>query len=228
VGVGGATGAGGGGGGGGFEKNYYGKRGARDDERGKFDQWGNPIRERDDEPDWEERKQRACDFHNTALLDVGSRIRKKRMPALFGHKDYLRHMALPMTCLSDSSQGYNTRLTYVTKLKNSDAITCCCWAPGGRRLITGNVTGMMQFWDGNNFSFENIMTAHEDDNSFRCMVWSHNETQMLSCDSAGNINFYNKEIAISGSHNSHDGQPCNAVCFSPSDGKFASVGDDST
>lgn len=98
------------------------------------------------------------------------------------------------------------------------------WTPGGRRLLTGNQEGQFTLWDGANFSYELLMSAH--DTSFRCMCWSHNQNYLLTSDAAGNIKYWSPSIAPVQSLDSHNGQPIHALSFSPSDTKFVSCGDD--
>lgn len=107
-----------------------------------------------------------------------------------------------------------------------DNFRCLSWTPGGRRLLTGNQEGEFTLWDGVNFSFELIMSAH--DQSFRCMAWSHNQNYLLTSDSGGNIKYWSPSIAPVQSIDSHDGQPIHALSFSPADTKFVSCGDDAT
>jgi len=103
---------------------------------------------------------------------------------------------------------------------------CLSWTPGGRRLLTGNQEGEFTLWDGINFSFELIMSAH--DAPFRCMEWSHNQNYLLTSDSSGNIKYWSPSIAPVQSIDSHNGQPINSLSFSPQDTKFASCGDDAS
>jgi polyadenylation factor subunit 2 len=103
---------------------------------------------------------------------------------------------------------------------------CLSWTPGGRRLLTGNQEGEFTLWDGINFSFELIMSAH--DTSFRSMAWSHNQNYLLTSDSGGNIKYWSPSIAPVQSLDSHDGQAIHGLSFSPSDTKFVSCGDDAT
>ena len=107
-----------------------------------------------------------------------------------------------------------------------DFYRCLSWTPGGRRLLTGNQEGEFTLWDGVNFSFELIMSAH--DQSFRCMAWSHNQNYLLTSDSGGNIKYWSPSIAPVQSLDSHGGQPIHALSFSPADTKFVSCGDDAT
>ena len=117
-------------------------------------------------------------------------------------------------------------MAHVTRAKNSYPVMCLSWTPGGRRLLTGNQEGEFTLWDGVNFSFELIMSAH--DTSFRCMEWSHNNNYLLTSDAGGNIKYWSPSIAPVQSIDSHSKQPIHALSFSPSDTKFVSCGDDAT
>jgi polyadenylation factor subunit 2 len=125
----------------------------------------------------------------------------------------------PSTCLV-------TFLAHVTRAKNSTPVMCCSWTPGGRRLLTGNQEGEFTLWDGITFSFELIMSAH--DNTFRSMAWSHNKNYLLTSDGGGNIKYWSPSIAPVQSIDSHNGNAIHALSFSPNDTKFVSCGDDAT
>ena len=118
-------------------------------------------------------------------------------------------------------------MAHVTRAKNSYPVHCLSWTPGGRRLLTGNQEGEFTLWDGINFSFELIMSAH--DASFRCMEWSHNNNYLLTCDAGGNIKYWSPSIApVNEIDSTHNKQPIHGLSFSPSDTKFVSCRDDST
>ena len=76
-------------------------------------------------------------------------------------------MGLPISTVADpiAAASYLTWLAHTTRAKNSTPVMCLSWTPGGRRLLTGNQEGEFTLWDGINFSFELIMSAH--DQSFR-------------------------------------------------------------
>lgn len=125
-----------------------------------------------------------------------------------------------------NSMAYCTNMAHVTRAKNSSPVMCLAWTPGGRRLLTGNQEGEFTLWDGSIFSFELIMSAHEQ--SFRCMAWTHNQNYLVTSDSGGNIKYWSPSIAPIESIDSHNNQPIHALSFSPSDNKFVSCGDDAT
>ena len=182
-------------------------------------------------------KRRCVDFHSPAVLDLTSHrlfykasqsSHVRDVPFLQPHSSYLRLMALPTSTLSRPvpSIAYLTHCAHVTKAKNSTPVICLSWTPGGRRLLTGNQEGEFTLWDGVDFTFELIMSAH--DTSFRCMAWSHNNNYLLTSDTGGNIKYWSPSIAPVQSIDTHNGQPIHALSFSPADSKFVSCGDDAT
>jgi len=182
-------------------------------------------------------KRKCVDFHTPTIIDLTSHRlffkacqshHVRDLPFLQPHSSYLRHMALPTSTFARPipSTVYTTHCAHVTKAKNSTPILCLSWTPGGRRLLTGNQEGEFTLWDGVDFTFELIMSAH--DTSFRCMTWSHHNNYLLTSDSAGNIKYWSPSIAPVQSIDTHNGQPIHALSFSPSDTKFVSCGDDAT
>lgn len=189
-----------------------------------------------DDPPSENLKRKCVDFHNPAIIDLSNRLYFKACRTSHvrdqiytqPHSSYLKLMGLPISSVSDpiASSAYLTYMAHVTKAKNSYPVMALSWTPGGRRLLTGNQEGEFTLWDGLDFSFELIMSAH--DTSFRCMCWSHNQNYLLTSDAAGNIKYWSPSIAPVQSLDSHNGQPIHALSFSPSDTKFVSCGDDAT
>ena len=181
-------------------------------------------------------KRKCIDYHAPAVLDLESRLYRKACrtahvrdaPFLQPHSSYLRHLGLPIMDASapTHSMAYLTYMAHVTRAKNSQPVMSLSWTPGGRRLLTGNQEGEFTLWDGINFSFELIMSAH--DNPFRCMAWSHNNNYLLTSDAGGNIKYWSPSIAPVQSFDTHNGQPIHGLTFSPADTKFASCGDDAT
>lgn len=187
-------------------------------------------------------KRKCLDYHNPAVLDLSSRLYRKagrRSHVMAGsmdqggcslqpHSSYIRLMSTFLSNVGSPmvSMGYLTQMAHVTRAKNSSPVMCLAWTPGGRRLLSGNQEGEFTLWDGVNFSFELIMSAH--DHSFRCMAWSHNHNYLLTSDAGGNIKYWSPSIAPVQSMDSHNAQPIHALSFSPSDTKFVSCGDDAT
>jgi len=182
-------------------------------------------------------KRRCIDFHTPAIIDLTShRLPYKScrsshlrdLPFLQPHPSHLRLLDLPLSTATRPipSSAFLTNMAHVTRAKNSNPIMALSWTPGGRRLLTGNQEGEFTLWDGTDFSFELIMSAH--DVSFRCMEWSHNSNYLLTADAGGNIKYWSPSIAPVRSLDSHGGQPVHGLSFSPSDTRFVSCGDDST
>lgn len=181
---------------------------------------------------------RCIDYHNPAVIDLQARLYRKACRTHHMRKhpvhiqadsSYLRWYGMPISNVASNpmaSEFYLTYLAHVTRAKNSTPIPCISWTPGGRRLLAGNQEGEFTLWDSITFSFELIMSAH--DNSFRCMAWSHNRNYLLTSDSGGNIKYWSPSIAPVQSIDSHHGQAIHQVSFAPSDTKFVSGGDDST
>ena len=180
---------------------------------------------------------KSVDFHVPAVLDLNGRLYTKACRShqvrqsqryLQPHSSQLRLMGMPLSTVSVpmAANYYFTWLAHTTRAKNSTPVMCISWTPGGRRLLTGNQEGEFTLWDGINFSFELIMSAH--DTSFRSMAWSHNRNYLLTSDAGGNIKYWSPSIAPVQSLDSHNNQAIHALSFSPSDTKFVSGGDDAT
>lgn len=191
-----------------------------------------------DEQPSENLKRKCVDYHTPAINDLSNRLyfkacRTSHVRDQFypqPHSSYLRLQSLPISTVSDpiASSAYLTYMAHVTRAKNSYPVMALSWTPGGRRLLTGNQEGEFTLWDGVNFSFELIMSAH--DTSFRCMCWSHNQNYLLTSDASGIIKYWNPSIApvLKDGLKSHNGQPIHDLSCSPNDTKFVSCGDDAT
>ena len=180
---------------------------------------------------------RCVCYHAPGVMDIQNRLYRKACQShhtrhssdyLQPHSSCLRLMGMPLSRVAAPipSELFLTYCAHVTRAKNSTPIMCLSWTPGGRRLLTGNQEGEFTLWDGINFSFELIMSAH--DVSFRSMAWSHNKNYLLTSDAAGNIKYWSPSIAPVQSLDSHNKQAIHALSFSPADTKFVSCGDDST
>lgn len=111
-------------------------------------------------------KRKCVDYHTSAVVDISSRlyvqsVRSRSMrldtPYLQPHSSYISLMGLPISRRSspDPSSVYCTHMAHVTRAKNSSAVMCLSWTPGGRRLLTGNYEGEFTLWDGMLGSFWN-------------------------------------------------------------------------
>jgi hypothetical protein len=104
-------------------------------------------------------KRKCVDYHTSAVVDISSRLylksvrsRSSRLdtPYLQPHSSYIPLLGLPISRRSspDPSSVFCTHMAHVTRAKNSSAVMCLSWTPGGRRLLTGNYEGEFTLWDG--------------------------------------------------------------------------------
>ena len=129
---------------------------------------------------------RCVDYHGPAVLDCQDRlfrkacrshhVRNHRNYHLQPHSSHLRAMGMPLSTVAlapIASEFYMTWMAHVTRAKNSSAIICLSWTPGGRRLLTGNHEGEFGLWDGSEFFFavflERPCCAHH-----LCLKFAHN------------------------------------------------------
>ncbi|KAJ3132726.1 hypothetical protein HK100_005077 [Physocladia obscura] len=99
------------------------------------------------------------------------------------------------------------------------------WTPEGRRLITGASSGEFTLWNGFAFNFETIHQAH--DRAIRSMIWSHNDTWLLSGDDSGKIKYWQSNMSHLKEFVAHK-ESVRDLTFSPTDTRFASCSDDGT
>jgi polyadenylation factor subunit 2 len=59
-------------------------------------------------------------------------------------------------------------------------------------LITGASSGEFTLWNGLTFNFETILQAH--DKAIRAMMWSHNDTWMVTADDLGIIKYWQSSM----------------------------------
>jgi hypothetical protein len=95
---------------------------------------------------------RCVDYHGPAVIDLQNRLYRKacrshhtRQSSVYlqPHSSYLRLMGMPISQVAApiASEYYLTYMAHVTRAKNSSAVMCLSWTPGGRRLLTGNQEG---------------------------------------------------------------------------------------
>ncbi|CAD6239478.1 GSCOCG00008708001-RA-CDS [Cotesia congregata] len=96
---------------------------------------------------------------------------------------------LPPSSYDDNSiNAVTTRFVKTATNKMRCPIFCMAWTPEGRRLVTGASSGEFTLWNGLTFNFETILQAH--DNPIRTMVWSHNESWMVTGDHSGYVKYW--------------------------------------
>ncbi|KAJ3039971.1 hypothetical protein HK097_002688, partial [Rhizophlyctis rosea] len=118
-----------------------------------------------------------------------------------------------------------TKFVHTSTNKIRCPINAVRWTPEGRRLITGASSGEFTLWNGLTFNFETILQAH--DKAVRTMVWSHNDTWMITGDDAGVIKYWQSNMNNLKLVNAHK-ETVRDLSFSPTDAKYASCSDDGT
>lgn len=111
--------------------------------------------------------------------------------------------------------------TSVNKIKHS--VLSVVWAPEGRRLITGSMSGEFTLWNGFSFNFETIMQAHE--SCVRAMTYSHNGEWLLSGDQDGAVKYWQSNFNNVNVIPAHR-EIVRDIAFSPNDSRFATASDD--
>ncbi|CAH1183211.1 unnamed protein product [Phaedon cochleariae] len=124
----------------------------------------------------------------------------------------------PINCVT-------TRFVKTATNKMRCPIFCMAWTPEGRRLVTGASSGEFTLWNGLTFNFETILQAH--DSPVRTMVWSHNDSWMITGDHAGYVKYWQSNMNNVKMFQAHK-EALRGISFSPSDTKFVTCSDDGT
>ncbi|KAG5883157.1 hypothetical protein JTB14_033408 [Gonioctena quinquepunctata] len=124
----------------------------------------------------------------------------------------------PINCVT-------TRFVKTATNKMRCPIFCMAWTPEGRRLVTGASSGEFTLWNGLTFNFETILQAH--DSPVRTMVWSHNDSWMITGDHAGYVKYWQSNMNNVKMFQAHK-EALRGISFSPSDNKFVTCSDDGT
>ncbi|KAI8607518.1 WD40-repeat-containing domain protein [Chytriomyces sp. MP71] len=131
--------------------------------------------------------------------------------------------AFSQQCRVNPSVNVATKFVHTSVNKVRCPINVLKWTPEGRRLITGASTGEFTLWNGLAFNFETIHQAH--DRAVRSMVWSHNDTWLLSGDDSGTIKYWQSNMSHLKEFKAHN-ESVRDLTFSPTDSRFASCSDD--
>ncbi|XP_056647476.1 pre-mRNA 3' end processing protein WDR33 [Diorhabda sublineata] len=124
----------------------------------------------------------------------------------------------PINCVT-------TRFVKTATNKMRCPIFCMAWTPEGRRLVTGASSGEFTLWNGLTFNFETILQAH--DSPVRTMVWSHNDSWMITGDHAGYVKYWQSNMNNVKMFQAHK-EALRGISFSSSDNKFVTCSDDGT
>ena len=144
---------------------------------------------------------------------------------------YTRYLQPPLWTKKNPAELITTKFVHTSINKNKCPVFCIRWTSDGRRLITGTQRGEFTVWNGQQFNFINVQTAHS--SAVRCMSWSRSGVYLLSGEERGlnggktEIKYFNTSLSPVNRFGAHDGQ-INEITFSPTDRYFASCSDDKT
>ncbi|EDV43791.1 uncharacterized protein Dana_GF16340 [Drosophila ananassae] len=138
---------------------------------------------------------------------------------------YVPQMLPPSSYLDNPSNAVTTRFVKTATNKMRCPIFTLAWTPEGRRLVTGASSGEFTLWNGLTFNFETILQAH--DISVRTMVWSHNDSWMVTGDHGGYVKYWQSNMNNVKMYQAHK-EAIRGISFSPTDSKFVSGSDDGT
>lgn len=138
---------------------------------------------------------------------------------------YTQQLTLPQHMIDNPVSCVMTKFIRAALNKDPRPVFCVCWTPDGRRLITGASSGEFTLWNGLTFNFETILQAHN--TSIRTMIWSNNQSWMLSGDDKGYIKYWQANMNNVKMVQGHF-EAIRGLSFSPTDSKFTSCSDDRT
>uniref|UniRef100_A0A1B0B821 WD repeat-containing protein 55 homolog n=1 Tax=Glossina palpalis gambiensis TaxID=67801 RepID=A0A1B0B821_9MUSC len=138
---------------------------------------------------------------------------------------YVPELLPPSSYLDNPSNAVTTRFVKTATNKMRCPIFTLAWTPEGRRLVTGASSGEFTLWNGLTFNFETILQAH--DTSVRTMVWSHNDSWMVTGDHGGYVKYWQSNMNNVKMFQAHK-EAIRGISFSPTDNKFVSCSDDGT
>jgi polyadenylation factor subunit 2 len=142
------------------------------------------------------------------------------------HVAYKRFCKPPLLSRDQPIASVCTRFCHVSINKQRCPVNAVVWAPGGRRLISGNQNGEFTLWDGIAFNFETIQTAH--DVAIRCMEWSPNEAILITGDDQGILKLFDPQLTLLDFYTGHERATIRDLSFSPTSQKLVSASDDKT
>ncbi|XP_037947484.1 pre-mRNA 3' end processing protein WDR33 [Teleopsis dalmanni] len=138
---------------------------------------------------------------------------------------YIPELMPPSSYLDNPSNAVTTRFVKTATNKMRCPIFTLAWTPEGRRLVTGASSGEFTLWNGLTFNFETILQAH--DVSVRTMIWSHNDSWMVTGDHSGYVKYWQSNMNNVKMFQAHK-EAIRGISFSPNDSKFVSCSDDGT
>jgi polyadenylation factor subunit 2 len=142
------------------------------------------------------------------------------------HVTYKRFCKPPIASRDNPIASVCTRFCHVSVNHQRCPVNAAAWAPGGRRLISGNQDGEFTLWDGTCFKFETIQTSH--DEAINALEWSPDEAYLITGDDKGMIKLFDPQLTLIGHYRGHERAKVNDLSFSPSSQKLVSASDDKT
>ncbi|VEN62702.1 unnamed protein product [Callosobruchus maculatus] len=171
---------------------------------------------------------KTVDYNSSIIKDLENRVwqrdyRDRR--ALQPDAMYYPDLMPPPSYPDNPINCVTTRFVKTATNKMRCPIFCMAWTPEGRRLVTGASSGEFTLWNGLTFNFETILQAH--DSPVRTMVWSHNDSWMVTGDHAGYVKYWQSNMNNVKMFQAHK-EALRGISFSPSDTKFVTCSDDGT
>ncbi|XP_019864967.1 pre-mRNA 3' end processing protein WDR33 isoform X2 [Aethina tumida] len=171
---------------------------------------------------------KTVDYNSAIIKELECRVwqrdyRDRR--ALQPDAMYYPDMMPPPSYQDNPINCVTTRFVKTATNKMRCPIFCMAWTPEGRRLVTGASSGEFTLWNGLTFNFETILQAH--DSPVRTMVWSHNDSWMVTGDHAGYVKYWQSNMNNVKMFQAHK-EALRGISFSPSDTKFVTCSDDGT
>ncbi|KAH3898678.1 cleavage polyadenylation factor subunit PFS2 SCDLUD_005000 [Saccharomycodes ludwigii] len=158
---------------------------------------------------------------------------KNNIPLKYIQKNtsYTAEMMPPHHIASRISGMNNTnKFIHLSSNKIKHVIHAITWTPDGRRLLVTTHSGEFTLWNGNNFSFETIMQAH--DNAITFVKYSNFGDWLISGDCDGGIKIWQpnlnmvKQLASKNDGGMGHMDSVRGISFSWDDSKFVTCSDD--
>ncbi|KAI9101800.1 WD40-repeat-containing domain protein [Phlyctochytrium arcticum] len=173
-------------------------------------------------------QRRTVDYNSVIIrhLELRSTTRTWRdHVALQPDPNFIVDIHPPISYPTNPSTCVTTKFVHTSTNKVRCPINAVQWTPDGRRLITGASSGEFTLWNGLTFNFETILQAH--DKAVRTMIWSHNDTWLITGDDSGLIKYWQSNMNNLKVVQAHK-ETVRDLSFSPTDAKYASCSDDGT
>lgn len=116
------------------------------------------------------------------------------------------------------------KFVHLSSNKVKHVISSIAWTPEGRRLVVATYNGEISLWNGNTFSFESIMQAH--DTSVSTIKYSNAGDWFTSGDSEGTIKIWQPNFNMVKEINNAHSETIRDISFNKSDSKFVTCSDD--